>query len=41
MKGEGATFRPAQNWRGQPLRERVDGVPTAVFEASTKLRSIQ
>ena len=41
MKGEGATFRPAQNWRGQPLRERVDGVPTAVFEASTKIRSVQ
>ena len=35
MKGEGATFAGTE-LEGQPLRERVDGVPTAVFEASTR-----
>ena len=35
------SFRQLRDWRGGPLSDRVDGVATQIYEASTRLRSTQ
>ena len=36
---DSSRFRPLKDWLGAQMSERVDGVPTQLYEASTRLRS--
>jgi len=38
-KPDDATFRPLLDWFGRPSTERIAGVHTAVFEATTRIRT--
>ena len=39
VRPDAASFKPACDWRGNPSRETIAGVPTHVYEAATRVRT--